>query len=61
MVFWVDLFFVELCEKMFKLYLNGRLYFLGYIKKVMEVVFGMGFDDIFEEFDEELIGCGVIV
>lgn len=55
-----DLFPAELCEKMSKLHSNGRPHSLGYTKKVMEAAFNMGFDDIFEEFGEEPIGCGAI-
>lgn len=55
-----DLFPAALCEKMSKLHSNGKPHSLGYTKKVMEAAFGMSFDDIFEEFDEEPIGCGAI-
>ncbi|WWC85450.1 uncharacterized protein L201_000313 [Kwoniella dendrophila CBS 6074] len=55
-----DLFPSDLCEKMSKLHSNGKPHSLKHTKKVMEKAFGLNFDDIFEEFGEEPIGCGAI-
>ncbi|ODN73870.1 hypothetical protein L202_07386 [Cryptococcus amylolentus CBS 6039] len=55
-----DLFPAELCEKMGKLHSNGKPHSFDYTKKMLEKAFGKGFKDIFEEFDENPIGCGAI-
>ncbi|KAK8844680.1 hypothetical protein IAR55_006529 [Kwoniella newhampshirensis] len=55
-----DLFPAELCSKMSKLHSNGKPHSMAHTKKVMERAFGVNFDSIFEEFDQEPIGCGAI-
>ncbi|WVW81397.1 hypothetical protein I302_103389 [Kwoniella bestiolae CBS 10118] len=55
-----DLFPAELCDKMSKLHSNGKPHSLSHTKKILERAFGLKFDDIFEEFGEEPIGCGAI-
>ncbi|WWC67184.1 uncharacterized protein I206_101091 [Kwoniella pini CBS 10737] len=55
-----DLFPAELCDKMSKLHSNGKPHSLAHTKRILEKAFGMHFDEIFDEFDEEPIGCGAI-
>ncbi|WVQ94276.1 hypothetical protein IAU59_001355 [Kwoniella sp. CBS 9459] len=55
-----DLFPASLCEKMSKLHSNGKPHSIHHTRRVMEKAFGMKFDDIFEEFGAEPIGCGAI-
>ncbi|WWC97449.1 hypothetical protein V866_004329 [Kwoniella sp. B9012] len=55
-----DLFPAELCDKMSKLHSNGKPHSLSHTKRVLERAFGMKFDEIFEEFNDEPIGCGAI-
>ncbi|WRT63335.1 uncharacterized protein IL334_000240 [Kwoniella shivajii] len=55
-----DLFPAELCDKMSKLHSNGKPHSLRHTKRILEKAFGLNFDDIFEEFDGEPIGCGAI-
>ncbi|WWD22772.1 hypothetical protein CI109_107265 [Kwoniella shandongensis] len=55
-----DLFPTELCTKMSKLHSNGKPHSMAHTKRVMEKAFGLQFDGIFEEFDQDPIGCGAI-
>ncbi|OCF34760.1 Atypical/ABC1/ABC1-C protein kinase [Kwoniella heveanensis BCC8398] len=55
-----DLFPASLCDKMSKLHSNGKPHSIHHTRRVMEKAFGMKFDDIFEEFGDEPIGCGAI-
>nr|XP_018266279.1 Atypical/ABC1/ABC1-C protein kinase [Kwoniella dejecticola CBS 10117]OBR88437.1 Atypical/ABC1/ABC1-C protein kinase [Kwoniella dejecticola CBS 10117] len=55
-----DLFPAELCDKMSKLHSNGKPHSFSHTKRILEKAFGMHFEEIFEEFGEEPIGCGAI-
>ncbi|KAL7420157.1 hypothetical protein Q5752_005123 [Cryptotrichosporon argae] len=55
-----DLFPAALCDKMSKLHSNGAPHPLRHTKRVIEKAFQLRFDEIFEEFGEEPIGCGAI-
>ena len=55
-----DLFPASLCDKMSKLHSNGEAHSLHHTKRVISRAFGLDFDDIFEEFDSQPIGCGAI-
>ena len=55
-----DLFPAALCDKMSKLHSNGKPHSLRHTRWVVEKAFGLKFDDIFEEFGREPIGCGAI-
>ena len=55
-----DLFPASLCERMSKLHSNGKPHSLRHTKKVISDAFGLDFDEIFEEFGAEPIGCGAI-
>jgi aarF domain-containing kinase len=45
---------------MSKLHSNGKPHSFHHTKRVIQKAFGMDFDDIFEEFGHEPIGCGAI-
>jgi aarF domain-containing kinase len=55
-----DLFPTSLCELMGKLHSNGHPHPFDYTKKVLEEAFEERFEDIFDEFEHEPIGCGAI-
>ena len=55
-----DLFPAGLCNKMSKLHSNGKPHSLHYTKRVIERAFELSFDEIFQEFGEQPIGCGAI-
>ncbi|ORY22959.1 ABC1 family-domain-containing protein [Naematelia encephala] len=55
-----DLFPSALCDKMSKLHSNGKPHSLRHTKRIVEHSFGVKFEDIFDEFIEEPIGCGAI-
>jgi aarF domain-containing kinase len=55
-----DLFPASLCDRMSKLHSNGKPHSLRHTKRIISNAFGMSFDDIFEDFGEEPIGCGAI-
>ncbi|KZT30839.1 ABC1-domain-containing protein [Neolentinus lepideus HHB14362 ss-1] len=55
-----DLFPHMLCEKMGKLHSRGHPHSFHHTKRVIECVFQRPFDQVFEEFDQEPIGCGAI-
>jgi aarF domain-containing kinase len=55
-----DLFPASLCELMGKLHSNGHPHAFNYTRKVLEEAFEQRFDDIFDEFEHEPIGCGAI-
>lgn len=55
-----DLFPASLCDQMSKLHSNGKPHSLAHTTRVIERAFGMTFDEIFEEFGQEPIGCGAI-
>lgn len=55
-----DLFPASLCDKMSKLHSNGVPHPYSHTKRVISKAFGLKFEDIFEEFGEEPIGCGAI-
>ncbi|KAJ7597574.1 hypothetical protein C8J56DRAFT_818197 [Mycena floridula] len=56
----VDLFPANLCKRLGTLHSNGKPHELRHTKKVIEDVFQLPFDDVFEEFDETPIGTGAI-
>lgn len=55
-----DLFPASLCDLMSKLHSNGKPHSLRHTRKALEGAFGLAFDEVFEEFDNEPIGCGAI-
>ncbi|EPQ60403.1 ABC1-domain-containing protein [Gloeophyllum trabeum ATCC 11539] len=55
-----DLFPAILCDRMGKLHSRGNPHPLHHTKRVIESVFQRPFDEVFEEFHEEPIGCGAI-
>jgi aarF domain-containing kinase len=55
-----DLFPASLCDKMSKLHSNGAPHSIRHTRKVIEAAFEMQFDQIFERFEDEPIGCGAI-
>jgi aarF domain-containing kinase len=55
-----DLFPASLCDKMSKLHSNGAPHSIKHTRKVIEAAFEMQFDQIFERFEDEPIGCGAI-
>lgn len=55
-----DLFPAALCERMSKLHSNGKPHSFHHTKRVIEKAFATPFDDIFEDFAHEPIGCGAI-
>lgn len=55
-----DLFPAALCELMGKLHANGDPHPFHHTKKVLEGAFGRQFEDIFDEFEKDPIGCGAI-
>jgi len=55
-----DIFPAVLCDLMSKLHSNGVPHSLHHTKKIIEKAFGLRFDDIFEDFGNDPIGCGAI-
>ena len=55
-----DLFPSALCEKMSKLHSSNKPHSFPYTRRVIERAFGLAFDDIFEVFETDPIGCGAI-
>ncbi|KDQ63288.1 hypothetical protein JAAARDRAFT_29306 [Jaapia argillacea MUCL 33604] len=55
-----DLFPTALCERMGRLHSRGKPHSFGHTKRVIERVFQRPFDEVFEEFDHDPIGCGAI-
>ena len=55
-----DLFPASLCDKMSKLHSNGAPHSIRHTRKVIEAAFEMQFDQIFDHFEDEPIGCGAI-
>jgi hypothetical protein len=55
-----DLFPERLCEAFGKLHSNGKPHSFKYTKSVIEKVFRKPFDEVFEQFGEEPIGCGAV-
>lgn len=55
-----DLFPASLCEQMGKLHSNGDPHSIQHTRRVIENVFGRKFEDIFDSFEEQPIGCGAI-
>ncbi|TFK56667.1 ABC1-domain-containing protein [Heliocybe sulcata] len=55
-----DLFPTVLCEKMGKLHSRGHPHSFRHTRRVIESVFQRPFDEVFEEFQKEPIGCGAI-
>ncbi|KZO95973.1 ABC1-domain-containing protein [Calocera viscosa TUFC12733] len=55
-----DLFPSLLCEKLGRLHSNGKPHSFAHTRRVIERVFGMSFDQVFESFDRTPIGCGAI-
>lgn len=55
-----DLFPASLCDRMSKLHSNGDPHSIKHTRRVLEEAFGKPFDEVFEEFGVEPIGCGAI-
>lgn len=55
-----DLFPPSLCVQFGLLHSNGKPHSFAHTKRVVERVFGRKFDDVFETFEKEPIGCGAI-
>ncbi|WVN88470.1 uncharacterized protein L203_103681 [Cryptococcus depauperatus CBS 7841] len=55
-----DLFPAALCAKMGRLHSNGKPHSMSYTHHILESAFGVKLLDIFEDFDDEPIGCGAI-
>ena len=55
-----DLFPAALCDRMSKLHSSNKPHSFTHTKRVIEKAFGLRFDDIFEVFAQEPIGCGAI-
>lgn len=55
-----DLFPAALCDLMSKLHSNGKPHSLRHTRKALERAFGLRFEEVFEEFNDEPIGCGAI-
>lgn len=55
-----DLFPELLCEMFGRLHSNGKPHSLRYTKKVLEKSFGVPFNDIFVDFQEEPLGIGAV-
>lgn len=55
-----DLFPESLCNSLAKLHSNNKPHSMSYTKRVLEDVFKRPFDEIFEAFDEKVIGAGAV-
>lgn len=55
-----DLFPPALCAQFGQLHSNGKPHSFAHTKRVVERAFDRPFDDVFESFEKEPIGCGAI-
>ncbi|KAG8975702.1 hypothetical protein FRC05_005220 [Tulasnella sp. 425] len=56
----VDIFPQQLCERLGTLHSTTKPHSFAHTKRVVEHAFGMSFDEVFEEFEEQPIGSGAI-
>ncbi|CDZ96778.1 abc1-domain-containing protein [Phaffia rhodozyma] len=55
-----DLFPAHLCEALGQLHSNGKPHSFRHTRRVIEHVFQKPFEEVFEHFDDQPIGCGAI-